>query len=61
MVIGALLIPLHNDIPAAIAIVAAGPILGAVAVLRYAPETQGLTLEEIQEQFDEGGVRSSEG
>jgi len=58
MAIGALLIPLHNDIPSAIAIVAAGPILGALAVLRYAPETQGLTLEEVQEQFDESGSRT---
>jgi putative MFS transporter len=51
MFIGALLVPLHNDIPAAIAIVAVGPIIGAIAVLRYAPETQGLTLEEIQAKF----------
>ena len=32
--------------------VAIGPILGAVLVMRYAPETRGLTLEEIQEQLD---------
>jgi MFS family permease len=51
MFIGALLVPLHNDIPAAIAIVAVGPILGAIAVLRYAPETLGLTLEEVQAKF----------
>jgi putative MFS transporter len=35
-----------------IACVAIGPILGAILVMRYAPETMGLTLEEIQEQFD---------
>jgi putative MFS transporter len=34
-----------------ITFVAIGPILGAALVMRYAPETQGLTLEEIQEQF----------
>ena len=52
MAIGALLIPLNDDIPSAIAIVAVGPILGAIAVLRYAPETQGMTLEQVQESFD---------
>ncbi len=31
-----------------IAVVAIGPVLGALLVLRYAPETKGLTLEEIQ-------------
>ena len=34
-------------IPGAIAVVAGGPILGALIVLRYAPETKGLTLEQI--------------
>ncbi len=52
MAIGALLIPLQGDIPAAIAIVAAGPIFGAILVLRYAPETRGLTLEQVQESLD---------
>ncbi len=52
MAIGALLIPLQGDIPAAIAIVAAGPIFGAILVLRYAPETKGLTLEQVQESLD---------
>ena len=33
-------------------VVAVGPILGAVLVMRYAPETMGLTLEEIQESFE---------
>ena len=35
-----------------IAVVAIGPVLGALLVLRYAPETRGLTLEEIQESLD---------
>ncbi len=45
--IGALIVPL-GGIPPAIAVVAAGPILGAVLVLLYAPETRGMTLEEVQ-------------
>ena len=36
-------------ISGSVAIVAVGPILGALLVLRYAPETKGLTLEEIQQ------------
>jgi putative MFS transporter len=60
MAIGALLVPLQDDIPAAIAIVAVGPILGAILVMRFAPETQGLTLEEVQEKLD-GEVASSPG
>jgi putative MFS transporter len=47
MVIGLLIAPL-GGIPAAIAVVAVGPILGALLVLRYAPETKGMTLEEVQ-------------
>jgi len=35
-----------------IAVVAIGPVLGALLVLRYAPETKGLTLEEIQAALD---------
>lgn len=31
-----------------VGVVAFGPILGALLVLRYAPETKGLTLEEVQ-------------
>jgi putative MFS transporter len=50
VVIG-VLIPLFGDIPTAIAAVAIGPILGAALVLRYAPETRGLTLEEVQERL----------
>jgi len=36
-------------ISGAVAVVSIGPILGALLVLRYAPETKGLTLEEIQQ------------
>jgi putative MFS transporter len=32
-------------------VVAVGPILGAIMVMRYAPETRGLSLEEIQEKL----------
>jgi putative MFS transporter len=32
--------------------VAIGPIIGALLVLKYAPETKGLTLEQIQERLD---------
>jgi MFS family permease len=47
VLIGLLIAPL-GGIPAAIAVVAIGPIAGALLVLRYAPETRGLTLEEVQ-------------
>jgi putative MFS transporter len=36
-------------IPNSIAVVAIGPVIGALLVLRYAPETRGLTLEQIAE------------
>ncbi len=49
--IGALILPL-GGIPTAIAVVAVGPVIGAALVLRYAPETRGLTLEEIQKHLD---------
>ena len=45
ILIGLLIAPL--GIPGAIAVVAVGPVLGALLVLRYAPETRGLTLEQI--------------
>lgn len=51
--IGMLIIPL--GISNAIAVVAIGPVIGAVLVLRYAPETVGLTLEEISERLSGGG------
>ena len=42
-----------------ISVVAIGPILGAVLVMKYAPETRGLTLEQIQEELDrEGELRA---
>ena len=43
--IGYLIAPL--GIPGAIAAVAIGPVIGALLVLRYAPETRGMTLEQI--------------
>jgi len=48
VVIGLLILPL-GGIPPAIAVVAVGPVIGAVLVAVYAPETRGLTLEEVQE------------
>lgn len=35
-------------IPAAVGFMAIGPILGALVVLKYAPETRGMTLEQIE-------------
>ena len=32
--------------------VAIGPVIGAILVMKYAPETRGLTLEQIQERLD---------
>ena len=49
MAIGLLIVPL--GISWSIGVVAIGPILGALLVLRYAPETKGLTLEEVQERL----------
>lgn len=49
--IGLLIGPL-GGIPPAIAVVAIGPIAGAVLVMVFAPETRGLTLEQIQDQFE---------
>ena len=34
------------------AVVSIGPVLGAILVMIYAPETRGLTLEEIQDRLD---------
>ncbi len=50
MAIGALIVPL-GGIPAAIAVVAVGPVAGAALVMLFAPETRGLTLEEVQEHL----------
>ena len=51
LVIGLLIAPL-GGIPAAIALVSLGPVFGALLVLRYAPETRGLTLEQIQQRLN---------
>lgn len=45
-------------IPNSIAVVALGPILGALIVLRYAPETRGLTLEQIDEALAAQRIRA---
>lgn len=37
------------SIPGAVTLVAIGPVLGALLVLRWAPETRGLTLEQVQQ------------
>ncbi|MEW6298779.1 MAG: MFS transporter [Thermodesulfobacteriota bacterium] len=43
-------------ISGAVAVTAVGPVLGALLVMRYAPETKGLTLEEVQHAMrGEGG------
>jgi putative MFS transporter len=50
IVIGMLIAPL-GGIPPAITVVAMGPILGAALVMAFAPETRGLTLEQVQERL----------
>ncbi|MDG2049135.1 MAG: MFS transporter [Myxococcota bacterium] len=62
MAIGALIVPI-GGIQNAIAVVAIGPVIGALLVLRYAPETRGLTLEQIQQTLDEtsGGLQAGPG
>ncbi len=42
------LLAIEIGLPGAVALMAIGPIVGALVVLRYAPETRGLTLEEIE-------------
>ena len=37
------------------ALFAFGPILGAAVIILYAPETKGMTLEEIQEKLSVSG------
>lgn len=39
--------------------VAIGPILGAILLLKFGPETRGLTLEEIQQKLDGDAARST--
>jgi len=46
-----LLLTAGFTISGSIALVGIGPILGAVLVMKFAPETKGLTLEQIQEQL----------
>ncbi len=41
-----------HSISWAIAVVGIGPILGALLIVKFAPETRGLTLEEIQTKLD---------
>lgn len=48
LAIGLLISQAGLTIPTAVAMVAVGPILGAFLVWRWAPETRGLTLEEVQ-------------
>jgi len=43
-------------IPAAVGVTAIGPVVGALIVLRYAPETRGKTLEEISADLDRAGL-----
>jgi len=44
-------------IPWAVCLMAIGPVIGGLAVLRYAPETSGKTLEEISAELDGGSAR----
>jgi putative MFS transporter len=46
-------------IPTAVALVSIGPVLGAILVWRHAPETRGLTLEQVEEVAAAGRVRSA--
>jgi len=49
-------------IPWAVGVMAVGPIIGGLIVLRYAPETRGKTLEQISRDLDsEAGVYSDAG
>jgi len=48
--IGVLVARFDVSLSNAVAAVSVGPILGAILVMRYAPETRALTLEQVQEQ-----------
>jgi putative MFS transporter len=48
--IGFLIARFDVSLSAAVAAVSIGPVLGGLLVWRYAPETRGLTLEQVQEQ-----------
>jgi len=54
LAIAALIEAAGLSIPTAVAIVSIGPILGAWLVWRAAPETRGLTLEEVQQVAERG-------
>ena len=56
MAIGAL--SLYLGIPNSIAVVAIGPIVGAALVLRLAPETRGMTLEQIADALGDRRTRA---
>jgi MFS transporter, putative metabolite:H+ symporter len=45
-------------IPRAVAVMAVGPVLGGLIVLRYAPETRGKTLEQISDELDGESLRA---
>lgn len=42
------------SIPTAVALVSVGPVIGAILVWRHAPETRGLTLEQVEEVASRG-------
>ncbi|HTO07599.1 MAG TPA: MFS transporter [Myxococcota bacterium] len=50
-VIGLLMARFDLSVPDAIAVLSIGPVIGALLVLRYAPETRGMTLEQIQQRL----------
>ncbi|MCX8072239.1 MAG: MFS transporter [Candidatus Binatia bacterium] len=43
-------------IPLSVGIMAIGPVIGALLVLRYAPETSGKTLEQIAQELDQAAL-----
>jgi putative MFS transporter len=57
-VIGLMIQHFSLSISTAVAIVSVGPLIGAVLVWRYAPETRGLTLEQIERVADGRAVTS---
>jgi MFS transporter, putative metabolite:H+ symporter len=46
-------------IPSAVGVMAVGPVLGGLLILRYAPETRGKTLEQISAELDGEAGRAS--
>jgi len=57
LLVGALIQGFGLSISTAVALVSVGPILGAIYVWRHAPETRGLTLEEVQRVAVDGHSR----